>query len=284
MPTSTNKSRSTTTARQLKVTLNLTKRFDDLIQRCDAWDAGAYKTANDQLYDLLADTFVMFEYIANGDHDVRKLFNNLLKERKVPYQDNTPIQTRVIRLVFGINRKRAYTYANVLRLARASKKTASELADWIRDSGGVQEVSAAATGRVTTAAKAKANAALASDTFAKANAIADLGKLPVVLKPGQAEYPNYSLALVRSTNGSTGEIVWGTNNPTAITRVLAIAGKELSDTKATDDAAKKVRKDRTSATDAVSELIVKVAGAGSVKANGKQTKSRTTASVRKIAA
>ncbi len=280
--TKTNTSRPTTT-RKPKVTLNLTKRFDDLIQRCEGWNAGAYKTANDQLYDLLADTYDLYLHIANGDHDVRKQFNNLLKARKVTFQDNTPIQTRVVRLVFAINRKLAHTYANVLRLARASNKTSAELADWIRECGGVQEVSAEATGKPTTAQKAKADAEFASDIFAKAVAISDLGKLPVVLKPGQAEYSTYSLALIRSTDGSTGEIVWGTDNAPAISRVLAIAGKQLRETKAADDEAKKEHDDKTAATTAVKNIVKKVAGTAQVNRYGKPRKPATKSTVKMAA-
>jgi hypothetical protein len=45
-----------TKTKSTKITLNLDKRFDALIQRVATWNTGAYKTANDQLYDLLADT------------------------------------------------------------------------------------------------------------------------------------------------------------------------------------------------------------------------------------
>lgn len=286
MTKTTNPRPTTTTARKPgKVVLNFTKRFDDLIQRCASWNAGAYKTANDQLYDLLAETYGEYLEIVNGDTDVRKQFNNLLKARKVPYQDNTPIQTRVVRLVFGIERKRAHTYANVLRLARANNKTTAQIAEWIRESGGVQEVSAAATGKETTAAKAKANATFASDAFAKTDAIADLGKLPAILKPGQAEHPTYSLALIRSANGgSTGEIVWGTDNATAITRVLAIAGKQLREKQTSSAQTKQRRSSSAGTTAAVKDVVLKVTGSAKVKANGKPIKTRTTTSSRKLAA
>lgn len=216
-----------TKTKSAKITLNLDKRFDDLIQRCNVWNSGAYKTANDQLYELLADTYELYLQIVNGDHDTRKQFNNLLKDRKVSFQDNTPIQTRVVRLVFSIDRKRAYTYANVLRLARLENKKKDELPSWIRAFGGVQEVAATAVGKETTATKAKADADAASDMFAKSDAIANIGKLPAVLKPGETSHPTYSIALIRSEGGTTGEIVWGTNNATLITRVLALAGKDL---------------------------------------------------------
>jgi hypothetical protein len=219
-----------------KVTYNLVKRFDDLIARTENWNVGAYKTANDQLYDLLAETFDLYLHVVNGDADVRKQFNKLLKARKVLFQDNTPIQTRVVRLVFAIDRKRAYTYANVLRAARAANKTASEIPNWIREFGGVQEVAAKGNDSLSTAAKAKSDAEFASDALAKAIAISDLGALPAILKPGEAQHPTYSIALVRSEGGSSGEIVWGTNNATLITRVLALAGKELS--KKADEATK----------------------------------------------
>lgn len=249
-----------TKTKTAKITLNLSKRFDDLIQRCNIWNSGAYKTANDQLYDLLADTYDLYLQIVTGDHDTRKQFNNLLKERNVSFQDNTPIQTRVVRLVFAIDRKRAYTYANVLRLARIEKKTKDEIPHWIRASGGVQEVSAEATGKVTTSAKAKADADTASDVFAKSEAIAKLGKLPAVLKPGETAHPTYSLALIRSEGGTSGDIVWGTNNATLITRVLALAGKDLREKQHSEAEATKAREGEVTLRVAVKDAVRTVVG------------------------
>jgi hypothetical protein len=249
-----------TKTKSTKITLNLDKRFDALIQRVATWNTGAYKTANDQLYDLLADTYELYLQIVNGDHDTRKQFNNLLKERNVPFQDNTPIQTRVVRLVFAIDRKRAHTYANVLRLARIEKKTKDEVPNWIREKGGVQEVAAQANGTETTAAKAKADAETASDVFAKSDAIAKLGKLPVALKPGETSHPTYSIALIRSEGGATGEIVWGTNNATLITRVLALAGKDLREKQHSETEATKAREGEVTVRAAVKDAVRTVVG------------------------
>src|SRR6218665_1071477 len=124
-----------TKSKTAKINLNLNNRFDALIQRAANWHAGTYKTANDQLYDLLADTYDLYLNIVKGDSDVRKQFNNLLKAQNVKFQDNTPLQTRVVRLVFAIDRKRAHTYANVLRVARLLEKTASDIPNWIREEG-----------------------------------------------------------------------------------------------------------------------------------------------------
>lgn len=242
------------------ITLNLNKRFDELIQRCNVWNSGAYKSANDQLYDLLADTYELYLQIVTGDHDTRKQFNNLLKDRKVSFQDNTPIQTRVVRLVFSIDRKRAHTYANVLRLARLENKKKDELPSWIREFGGVQEVAATAVGKETTATKAKADAETASGVFAKSDAIAKLGQLPAVLKPGETSHPTYSLALIRSEGGATGDIVWGTNNATLITRVLALAGKDLREKQQSETEATKVREGDVTVRVAVKEAVQTVVG------------------------
>lgn len=253
-----------------KITLNLNNSFDALIKRAANWHAGAYKTANDQLYDLLADTYDLYLHIVDGDSDVRKQFNNLLKAQNVSFQDNTPIQTRVVRLVFAIDRKRAYTYANVLRLARVLGKSASEIPTWIREKGGVQEVSADAVGSKTTSAKAKDDAEFASDVLAKSAAVVDLGKLPAVLKPSETAHPTYSLALIRSDDGSTGEIVWGTGNATLITRVLALAAKDLRATEAATVETAEVRN-----ADAVLVNAVKEAVASALRNTPNQAPSRS---------
>ncbi len=218
---------ATATAKPAEAIL-IVKRFNEVIKMRQVWEAGAYKASNDQLYEILASAHELYLYLVNpSNNGDRKTFVNLLKANKVTFQTNTPLHTRVIRLVFATTRQRAYTYGRVLFAARKADIAPSYLPDWIRDCGGVEEVKVKSSGKLTQADKAKADAEYASDLLAGAKAIAHVGQVSEQLKPDAEHNPIYSLALVRCDNGNDAEIVWGTNNAAAIAKVLAIAGKAL---------------------------------------------------------
>jgi hypothetical protein len=241
----------------------IVKRFNEVIKRREAWELGAYKASNDQLYEILASAYELYLHLVKSvTSDDRKTFTNLLKSKKVAFQSNTPLHTKVVRLVFAASRQRAYTYGRVLLAARKENLSPSALPDWIRDCGGVEEVKVKSSGKLTQAEKAKADGDYASDTLAKAKPIINVGKVPDMLKPNAEHNPVYSLALVRCDNGKDAEIVWGTNNAAAIAKVLALAGKTLrtvAETKAVKNIKRAAAKNARSAiANAASTAIRKV--------------------------
>lgn len=208
--------------------IQIVQRCNDLIKRREDWEVGAYKASNDQLYEILASAYELYLFLVNSaGNDERKTFSNVLKAKNVSFQSNTPLHTRVVRLVFATNRKRAYTYGRVLFAARKENIAYTELPNWIRESSGVEEVKVRSNGKLTPAEKAKADAEFASDALASGEALLALGKVHATLKPDPEHNPIYSLALVRCDNGADAEIVWGTANAAAIAKVPAIAGKSL---------------------------------------------------------
>lgn len=223
----TNKNTATATSKPARV-VQIVKRFNEVIKLREAWEVGAYKASNDQLYEILASAYELYLHMVNdASSDDRKTFAILLKAKKVVFQENTPLHTKVVRLVFATNRQRAYTYGRVLFAARKEDIAPSYLPDWIRDCGGVEDVKVKSSGKLTQAEKAKNDAEYASDLLAGAKAIVHVGKVTEQLKPDAEHNPIYSLALVRCDNGKDAEIVWGTNNAAAIAKVLALAGKTL---------------------------------------------------------
>lgn len=234
-------SNTTATAKPTKF-IPLVKRFNEVIKLREAWEVGAYKASNDQLYEILASAYELYLHLVSQTNpDDRKSFANLLKAKKVDYQSNTPMHTKVVRLVFATSRQRAYTYGRVLFAARKENIAPTNLPDWIRDNGGIEEVKVKSSGKLTYADKVKADAEYASDLLAGAKAIMHVGKVTEQLKPDAEHNPIYSLALVRCDNGKDAEIVWGTNDSTAIAKVLALAGKTLR-TEAEKTAVKNIKR------------------------------------------
>ncbi|WP_353427256.1 hypothetical protein NHB34_08755 [Polynucleobacter sp. MWH-UH19D] len=106
------------------------------------WEDGAFRTSNQALYQVLAECLV---YSGELTVSMAKLRNaalaNFYKERGYKYKEDTPLVTRVVRAVFGdIDRRRISTYSLVLRQAQKENISCNNLASWIEERGGIQEI------------------------------------------------------------------------------------------------------------------------------------------------
>ena len=120
----------------------LTKVLADLETERETWEQGAYRTSNLALYSVLAKCLA----IAQADTpELAKQRNAGLeafyKQRGYSYKKDAPPATRVVKAVFGaVDRRRLSTYSLVLREAIKQKVLATQLAEWIEQNGGIQEI------------------------------------------------------------------------------------------------------------------------------------------------
>ena len=107
------------------------------------WEQGAYRTSNQALYAVLAECLAFCGELTIAEAKQRSSsLETFYKERGYRYNKELPLATRVVRAVFGdINRRRVSTYSIVLRKAQKDGVSASSLATWIEDCGGIQEIS-----------------------------------------------------------------------------------------------------------------------------------------------
>jgi hypothetical protein len=122
---------------------SLTQVLGNMEAKRIAWEEGAYRTSNQALYAVLADCLSFAGDL--GDAALAKARSAALeafyKERGYRYKKETPLATRVVRAVFGgIDRRRVSTYSLVLREAQKQKVFVQQLAQWIEDNGGIQEI------------------------------------------------------------------------------------------------------------------------------------------------
>lgn len=126
----------------LAVAQPLTKVLADLETERETWEQGVYRTSNLALYAVLAKCLA----IAQADTpELAKQRNAALeafyKQRGYSYKKDAPPATRVVKAVFGsLDRRRLSTYSLVLREAIKQKVLATQLADWIEQNGGIQEI------------------------------------------------------------------------------------------------------------------------------------------------
>jgi len=107
------------------------------------WEKGAYRTSNQALYAVLAECLAFCGELTIAEAKQRSAaLETFYKDRGYKYKKDLPLATRVVRAVFGeINRRRISTYSLVLRQAQKENVGVTDLAQWIEERGGVQEIS-----------------------------------------------------------------------------------------------------------------------------------------------
>lgn len=124
---------------QMKTPIQVLERMES---ERKAWESGAYKTSNQELYSILAECLAY-----GGDMETRdaKKRSEILEKfhvsRGYHYKKDSPLMTRIVRAVFGdIDRRRLSTYSLVLREAQRQQVFPTNLANWIESKGGIQEI------------------------------------------------------------------------------------------------------------------------------------------------
>jgi len=109
------------------------------------WEQGAYRTSNQALYAVMAECLAFCGELTIAEAKQRSAaLESFYKDRGYKYKKDLPLATRVVRAVFGeINRRRISTYSLVIRQAQKENVGVTELAKWIEDCGGVQEITLA---------------------------------------------------------------------------------------------------------------------------------------------
>ena len=154
--------------------------LDALRKRREIWETTDYKKANDGLYALLADTLAIYnDRFLKASIDAKKLLRGELEARLkadgIKVQKNTVTLTMLVRYVFGSDRKRAHGYSYVLKAAVSHGVTAGNLAAYIAEQGGIEEI------KRKMVVSEKALQKRAETDKAKAEVLAELEK--AVVKP-----------------------------------------------------------------------------------------------------
>ena len=124
---------------------SLVARLDGISEQRKQWEATDYAKANEGLYALLSQCLSVYESeFLTGSDTARKALRAELNDRLtaggVRVQRNSTTLTMFVRYVFGSDRKRAQGYAYVIAAAVSHKVSAEAMPDWIRSSGGVEEI------------------------------------------------------------------------------------------------------------------------------------------------
>lgn len=124
------------------IVVNATKSLTNMEASRITWEQGAYRTSNQSLYAVLAECLAFCGELTIAEAKQRiAALETFYKERNYKYKKELPLVTRVVRAVFGnIDRRRISTYSLVLRQSQKAGVAVSELATWIEENGGIQEI------------------------------------------------------------------------------------------------------------------------------------------------
>jgi hypothetical protein len=70
----------------------------------------------------------------------RKGLATYIAQKGYSFKDSTPLMTKIVRCIFGVDRRRVNVYAAALRIAKEQKIGVMELPRWLKAQGGIEEV------------------------------------------------------------------------------------------------------------------------------------------------
>jgi len=115
----------------------------ELIAEKDVWFTNAYRTSNEQLYALLAKCYDFYFQMKSADENGKKLrdgFDNYIKAKNYSFSAGSHTLVKIVKCVFGADRRRVSAYGIVLRSALQKNLTPDQVAEFIRENGGIEEV------------------------------------------------------------------------------------------------------------------------------------------------
>lgn len=110
-----------------------------------SWETTELAQSNNRLYGILKQAYNFYLVMKQDSREsVRKAQLNAMEkfiaERGYTFTPSTHDMTRVVKCVFGVDRRRVSAYSIALRRALSEDKTADELIDFLEDEGGVEQI------------------------------------------------------------------------------------------------------------------------------------------------
>ena len=107
------------------------------------WEITAYKTSNEMLYGLLQRCYAYYIDMCkpnDAGQSARDALTACIKKQSLIFKSNTHDLTKIVKCVFGADRRRVSAYSIALRLAYAEKIDPQRIVDFITKRGGVEEI------------------------------------------------------------------------------------------------------------------------------------------------
>jgi hypothetical protein len=109
------------------------------------WEANELAASNKRLYSILTDAYSFYQTLKGDPIKETRLqyatdLEEFIAQRKYLFAPTSHDMTRVVKCVFGADRRRVSAYSIALREALRQDVTAKDLADFIEQNGGVEQI------------------------------------------------------------------------------------------------------------------------------------------------
>lgn len=117
--------------------------IEQLVLEAEVWQNTAFKSSNDQLYGLLARCYSLYNSLSGDTKEavaLRDGLNSYINTKGYAFTKGTHTINKIVKCVFGFDRRRVSAYGIVLRTALSKNISTMDIPAFIRDNGGVEEI------------------------------------------------------------------------------------------------------------------------------------------------
>jgi hypothetical protein len=122
--------------------------IDHLVDQRLHWENHELASSNDALYALLQHCYSLNNAMSGSDGTakaLRKGLANYIQDKKYQFKESSPLIAKIVKCVFGVDRRRVNAYSSALRVAMSEKVAVMELPKFFKEQGGIEEVRRKAT-------------------------------------------------------------------------------------------------------------------------------------------
>jgi hypothetical protein len=130
-------------AKLLQGTKVVYSSIEQLVVEREVWQSNAFRTSNEQLYSILQKCYGMYKAMEGNSNEAVALRSGLeiyIKKQGYVFSKSTHTLVRIVKCVFGNDRRRVSAYGIVLRAALAKGVGVFDVSEFIREAGGVEEI------------------------------------------------------------------------------------------------------------------------------------------------
>ena len=116
--------------------------IDHLVDQRLHWENHELASSNDALYALLQHCYSLNNAMSGSDGTakaLRKGLANYIQDKKYQFKESSPLIAKIVKCVFGVDRRRVNAYSSALRVAMAEKVAVMELPKFFKDQGGIEK-------------------------------------------------------------------------------------------------------------------------------------------------
>ena len=120
-------------------------RLQSMEQTTRNWEATELAASNKRLYSIMTDVYTFYQIMKSDPiKETRAQYasdlEKFIEQRKYVFAPSSHDMTRVVKCVFGADRRRVSAYSIALREALNQKVSAKDLVDFILQNGGVEQI------------------------------------------------------------------------------------------------------------------------------------------------